>query len=157
MCDFCNSYPAKWWFLLIQKRLQSIKNNIKLIEKSTATSIWIKVAEKPRQEVGNRIQNGVSRSEKIDFRYKQSLQGASKTIFDLKMSPKCFQNPPIRTLKWHQNNVIRTITTSWSSRYDSHHLIIMVWPSWYHHRDMITDGLNRKTFLTQAPDRFRRS
>ena len=47
------------------------------MEKSTTSSISIKVAEKPRQEVCNRIQNGVGRSVEIDFQQGQSSKNES--------------------------------------------------------------------------------
>ena len=89
-----------------------------------------------------------------------SLQDDFWSQDDPKMLPKSSRKDPKMTPKYgrkdnHELVITRIITMPWSAWYDSHHLIIRVWPSWHHHRDMIKHGWDRKTFLTQALDRFR--
>ena len=120
-----------------------------------------KYLQKPSQEASKILQNGVSRTRKIDFQY-ESSQDDLWARDEPKMLPKFSQLNPKMAPKWcHEDNhdliITSFMTIPWSSWYDSHQLIIRVWRSWDDHHDMIKKRLNRKPFIPQDPDRLRRS
>ena len=57
---------------------------------------------KPPQEGSKTLQNGRSKREEIDVQHEQRSQRASETIFELNMTPKCFQNDARRPSEWPQ-------------------------------------------------------